>query len=88
MRTSLSTHGRVVANKKSASHRQLWIATSRAFHKSPMPFELSVLAEASMDVHSITVDNDTSVEDIKVRKINRVNCCIWRHPSQYFLGRS
>ena len=33
-----------------------------------MPFELSVLAEATMDVHSVTVDNDTTVEDIKVRK--------------------
>jgi hypothetical protein len=65
--TSLSTRGRAVANKKSADHRQLRIATSRDFHKSRMPFELSVLAEATMDVHSITVDNDTSVEDIKVR---------------------
>ena len=33
-----------------------------------MPFELSVLAEATMDVHSVTVDNDTTVEDIKVWK--------------------
>jgi hypothetical protein len=33
-----------------------------------MPFELSVLAEATMDVHIINVDNDTTVEDIKVRK--------------------
>ena len=33
-----------------------------------MPFELSVLAEATMDVHSVTVDHDTTVEDIKVRK--------------------
>jgi hypothetical protein len=31
-----------------------------------MPFELSVLAEATMDVHSVTVDHDTTVEDIKV----------------------
>ena len=31
-----------------------------------MPFELSVLAEATMDVHSVTVDSDTTVEDIKV----------------------
>ena len=29
-----------------------------------MPFELSVLAEAKMDVHSVTVDNDTTVEEL------------------------
>jgi hypothetical protein len=50
-----------------------------------MPFELSVLAEATMDLHSITVDDDTSVEDIKVREIH---CYSWRHLSQYFLGCS
>ena len=31
-----------------------------------MPFELSVLAEATMDVHSVTVDYDTTGEDVKV----------------------
>jgi hypothetical protein len=43
-------------------------------NKSTMPFELSVLAEATMDVHSVTVDHDTTVEDIKVRRF----CLLFR----------
>jgi hypothetical protein len=42
-----------------------WIC-NREINIYRMPFELSVLAEATMDVHSVTVDNDTTVEDIKV----------------------